>query len=246
MLDKMVSLVFVAAALITGSHCFTVTDRSDCTDIKANAIGYLPSNGRYLLLVGEGRRSRFAYCDMTTDDGGWTVIQKRVDAIQTFNMSWTQYENGFGDVTSSHWLGLKYIHSMTYGKRYVLRVEFTDWAGIKHYAEYDNFKVGGAGCNYTLESLGNFCGDCGDSLTAQLNSKFSTYDRDNDNNPIKSCSTLFKGAWWYKDCHSSNLNGEYKIGGPHATYADGINWATCGGYNYSYKTTVMMIRPYAF
>ena len=52
-------------------------------------------------------------------------------------------------------------------------------------------------------------GNCGDSLSYHNGVPFSTYDRDNDADR-RHCSTTFRGAWWYKACHYSNLNGEYR------------------------------------
>ena len=40
----------------------------------------------------------------------------------------------------------------------------------------------------------------------------------------------------------SNLNGRY-LGGPHESYANGINWHSGKGYNYSYKVSEMKVRP---
>ena len=85
-----------------------------------------------------------------------------------------------------------------------------------------------------------FIGNAGDSLNYQNGMKFSTRDVDNDKHNGK-CAQMFKGAWWYKDCHSSNLNGLY-LSGPHNSYADGVNWFAYKGHNYSLKTSEMKLR----
>ena len=73
---------------------------------------------------------------------------------------------------------------------------------------------------------------------------FSTKDSDNDV-IIGNCAVLFKGAWWYKTCHASNLNGLYHYGN-HTSYADGIIWKSWKGFRYSLKSTSMKIRPREF
>ena len=70
---------------------------------------------------------------------------------------------------------------------------------------------------------------------------FSTKDQDNDLQS-GSCAVKFKGAWWCKNCHTSNLNGQY-LGGRHDSYGDGINWKTFRGYYYSLKHSEMKLRP---
>ena len=71
--------------------------------------------------------------------------------------------------------------------------------------------------------------------------QFSTKDQDNDNWG-KSCAIKYEGAWWYKQCHWSNLNGQY-LGGQHDSVADGIYWFTFKGLHYSLKRAEMKIRP---
>ena len=70
--------------------------------------------------------------------------------------------------------------------------------------------------------------------------QFSTKDQDNDR-LSSSCAVKYKGAWWYNGCHGSNLNGQY-LGGPHVTYADGINWEAFRGHYYSLKHSEMKLR----
>lgn len=80
----------------------------------------------------------------------------------------------------------------------------------------------------------------GDSLSYHNNYTFSTKDQDNDSSP-QNCARQYLGAWWYHKCHLSNLNGHY-LGGPHNSFANGINWHTGRGYNYSYKVSEMKVR----
>lgn len=48
----------------------------------------------------------------------------------------------------------------------------------------------------------------GDSLSYHQGRPFSTKDRDNDI-AVTNCALSYKGAWWYKNCHRTNLNGKY-------------------------------------
>lgn len=72
--------------------------------------------------------------------------------------------------------------------------------------------------------------------------QFSTKDRDNDDTPSTHCAQWVLGAWWYANCHKSNLNGLY-LNGTNELYAKGINWKTWKGYYYSLKRAEMKMRP---
>ena len=52
-------------------------------------------------------------CDMETDKGGWIVIQRRVpNGRVNFYRGWKDYEEGFGDLDSEFWYGLRNIHCL--------------------------------------------------------------------------------------------------------------------------------------
>ena len=146
---------------------------------------------------------------MDTDGGGWTVFQRRQDGSQDFYLYWTDYENGFGDLSNEFWLGLAQMHRLTNSTtRTELRVDLEDFSSDTRYAQYTDFGIGDASSNYTLTVAG-YSGTAGDSLTFPHNNHpFTTRDRYNDNNG-GNCAQTFTGAWWYNACYASNLNGLY-------------------------------------
>ncbi|XP_053692609.1 ficolin-2-like [Sabethes cyaneus] len=181
------------------------------------------------------------FCDQEYEGGGWTVIQNRYDGSVYFYRGWDQYETGFGDVRGEFWLGLKKIHELTYAKPHELHVVMEDFDGKVVVAKYSRFLVGGPEEKYSLNSLGNYSGTAGDSLTPSLGMKFSALDADNDSHPPENCAVVYKGGWWYAACHASNLNGLY-LKGPQEVYATMMCWKSFRGYNYGLKRSRMMIR----
>ncbi|XP_037653257.1 ficolin-1-like isoform X2 [Choloepus didactylus] len=180
-------------------------------------------------------------CDMHTDGGGWTVFQRRIDGSVDFYQDWAAYKQGFGSQLGEFWLGNDNLHALTAQGSSELRVDLTDFQGNHQFAKYSLFKVENEAQKYRL-LLGSFVeGSAGDSLTSHNNNFFSTKDQDNDASS-SNCAERYEGAWWYKSCHSSNLNGRY-LGGPHESSANGVNWKSGKGHNYSYKTSEMKLRP---
>ncbi|XP_071177653.1 ryncolin-4-like [Mytilus edulis] len=150
------------------------------------------------------------YCEMDTEDGGWTVIQRRLDGSTNFYRGWTAYEEGFGNLTHNFWLGNAKIHKIVTTGNYQLRVDLEDFEGNTAWTKYTKFNIGDATTNYKLKVSGYFENStAGDSLTYHNGGMFSTYDRDNDI-AFLSCAVRYEGAWWYQRCHQSNLNGAYR------------------------------------
>ena len=177
------------------------------------------------------------FCDMDTDGGGWTVIQRRRDGSVDFYRGWTQYKNGFGSLTDEFWLGNDNIHRLTASRNTKLRVDVEDWSGNKAYAKYGSFRVDDENNKYRL-TVGSYSGTAGDSLAYHNGMFFTTKDRDNDKDS-GNCAQSYTGAWWYYGCHYSNLNGRY-IGNKQD--GKGIIWRQWKGNSLSMKRSTMMIR----
>ena len=53
------------------------------------------------------------YCDQTSNNGGWTVIQRRYDCSTDFYRNWNDYKYGFGELHREFWLGNDIIYLLT-------------------------------------------------------------------------------------------------------------------------------------
>lgn len=180
------------------------------------------------------------YCDQVTDGGGWTVFQRRQDGSVDFYRGWSDYETGFGNLDGEFWLGNENIHLLTAGHDNILRIELEDFGNSRKYAKYTNFMVGTKSSNYVL-ILDKYTGDAGDSLSVSNGQQFSTKDKDNDRSSSK-CAQGWKGAWWYKSCSSSNLNGLYRKGSYASNTATWYHFKTW----YSLKFIEMKFRENRF
>ncbi|XP_043236714.1 techylectin-5A-like [Amphibalanus amphitrite] len=224
------------AAQLNRAHLKPAPPR-DCSDLLAGS-----QSGIYLLRPGLGAAGEVpAYCDLDTDGGRWTVIQRRADIEprEDFYREWAAYKEGFGELDGEFWWGLDNMWTMTSprDRQYELRIDLEDFEGERRHAIYQNFRISSESDGYRLNVV-NYTGNASDGLAHHVGIRFHTKDRDN----FRGCAADYKGAWWYNNCHDSNLNGQY-LAGPHTTHADGVNWELWRGNKYSLKAASMKIRP---
>ncbi len=180
---------------------------------------------------------------METDGGGWTVFQRRKDGSVDFYRVWTDYAQGFGNLTGEFWLGLRKLHRITSLSRGAagneLRVDMEDFEGNTAYAKYGSFAIGDSTAKYIL-SVSGYSGTAGDSLAFHNGQLFSTKDQDHDTT-VEDCAEKYKGAWWYNICYNANLNGPYQMG-ELSSVGQGVIWYHWKGHYYSIKFTEMKVR----
>ncbi|KAJ7332180.1 hypothetical protein JRQ81_014360 [Phrynocephalus forsythii] len=213
----------------------------DCMEIHQAGLNL---SRVYTLHINNMTEPKKAFCDMETDGGGWTVIQHRVNGSVSFQKSWKEYKQGFGDPAGEHWLGNEAIHLLTNQGAYSLRVDLLDWGGQHALAQYEKFRLGGERQRYRL-FLKGYKGTAGQQSGLPLQGTgFSTRDADNDNCMCK-CAQMLSGGWWFDACGQSNLNGIYYPARHNLRKLNGIRWHYFQGPGYSLKSTRMMIRPSA-
>ncbi|MEE6528169.1 hypothetical protein FKM82_030167, partial [Ascaphus truei] len=74
---------------------------ADCEDV--HALG-AEADGVYVIYPSGPQGPVPVYCDMTTDGGKWTVIQRRFNGSLSFIRGWNDYKLGFGRADGEFWL----------------------------------------------------------------------------------------------------------------------------------------------
>ncbi|KAK1334045.1 hypothetical protein QTO34_005044 [Cnephaeus nilssonii] len=211
----------------------------DCLDVLLSGR---QEDGVYSVFPTHDPAGFQVYCDMRTDGGGWTVFQRREDGLR-------ELLPRLGGVPrrlrQAHGGALARLHALTAQAAYELHVDLEDFDNGTAYARYGRFGVGLRSVDpeddgYPL-TVADYSGTAGDSLLKHSGMRFTTKDRDGDHSD-NNCAAFYRGAWWYRNCHTSNLNGQY-LRGAHASYADGVEWSSWTGWQYSLKFSEMKIRP---
>ncbi|ALC39862.1 maker547 [Drosophila busckii] len=173
------------------AKCFAVpTEATSCLPFgKSNEIQRIRIPGTESFQV---------LCAAKIAGEGWTVILNKRQHTGSFYRTWYEYRNGFGDLQDDFFIGLQRLHLMTKFQPHELYVEIKDFWNTTSYASYSNFSIGNETEAYKLLTLGAFTGGK-DYFKTQLHMKFSTLNRDNDND-VRNCATIFQFGWWYNTC----------------------------------------------
>ena len=147
-------------AILNRFFFFLAIEPKSCSQLFQNGFN---CSGVYAINPDGGKPIQ-VFCDMTTDGGGWTVFQKRLDGSVDFYLNWESYKNGFGILSGEFWLGNDNLHRLTAADDVMLRVDLEDFEGNITYAEYRNFNVADEADKYQL-LIGGYKGTAGDSMT---------------------------------------------------------------------------------
>ena len=141
--DQQLNQLHIVADNIKQQQCYTtVTTCCGYNDLNSFTKPSAVHQMRYL--CGENWINIDVSCDSETADGGWTVIQRRVDGSVDFNRPWSDYEKGFGDLNGEFWYGLRTMNCLTQTSQWELRIDFEYENGTRSYLHYNEFKVGSA------------------------------------------------------------------------------------------------------
>ncbi|XP_048469935.1 angiopoietin-related protein 4-like [Rhincodon typus] len=224
------------------------------SSVEPKPADKLPADCHQLYLEGQrtanvykiqpiGSKPFEAFCQMT-EEGGWTVTQRRRDGSVDFDRLWQAYKDGFGNLTGEFWLGLEKLYTIVRQGGYLLRIELEDWENHTEYTEYP-FSLGSEATDYTMTLKSPVSGNLKNAISESSGLGFSTRDQDHDLKFNMSCAKHLTGGWWFTTCGQANLNGKYFTSKPRQRHERkrGIFWKPWKGRNYPLKTTTMMIRP---
>ena len=185
------------------THPFTAPITS-CCDLRIFPPDRVPT-GVYKMSMGTFVTAN-VYCNMTTDGGGWIVIQRnRINSQLSFDKNWREYEEGFGDLNKDFWAGLKLMHTLTLSGHWEMRVDYQLFNKTWSYLHYNQFSVGSASDEYRL-TVGGFTGVGRDMFAYHNRWRFSTVDNDNDRASSLNCADYHKSGWWFNYCVHISIN----------------------------------------
>ena len=126
-----------------------------CNEVRKHGRS---ESGYYSLHLGRPRVAK-VYCDLSSSDGPWTVIQRRIYSTPPTDYAsktWENYRDGFGESEANFWLGNNYIHELTkIPQRLKITLHTADFNIYE--AIYEDFTIGDEASKFVL-SFGAYSG----------------------------------------------------------------------------------------
>uniref|UniRef100_A0A8C9BJ66 Ficolin 3 n=1 Tax=Phocoena sinus TaxID=42100 RepID=A0A8C9BJ66_PHOSS len=184
----------------------------------------------YNLCLPEGRAFP-VFCDVDITNGG---LAGERDGSVDFFCSWSFYKAGLGSQESEFWLDNENLPQLTLQSTWELRVEVEDFKGNRTFAHCG----ASLGRQVTTQLvLGRFSE--GTAASTHGRKPFTTYDTNHDTSE-SSCEVTVRGAWCFRSCYQSNLNGRHWMSEATAHNYD-IDWASDCGVGHPYHRVHIML-----
>ena len=142
----------------------------------------------------------------------------------------------------NNWLGNDMLHDITRSGSYDLYVIAKDFNDENQYKRFGGFTIGSEATKYRFHYESVCPGYSPHNLfVLSLIMKFSTADQDNDTHATLNCAESFKGGWWFTECHSDHMNGQYSYTAE-CPYATGLHWHSWQNGYKCLKETMLLIK----
>lgn len=213
------------------------TASTSCAALLAARPGI--ASGAYWLKPATSGDAFRAYCDMTNEGGGWTLVWSNLRGSRGKPFTDLQYKSAINTLPRSVGVVGADLEA------------FMVYTGLKHWAalgpggqwRYDWAPDYGSAisqryvCPYLFSNLANYqitfnTPSCTQPIgtvvpglvVSQNNAKFTAYDVDNDADGTNNCASLYTGApWWYTNCWNGSIVGGGELSGQ--GYYNGAYWA---------------------
>ncbi|PIK58525.1 hypothetical protein BSL78_04549 [Apostichopus japonicus] len=147
----------------------------DCRDVKSQC-STSNSSGVYIIKPDGFEEPFEVYCNNDVGGGGWTVIQRRDSSSVNFNRSWSQYQHGFGFLSTDFWLGNEKLSYLTNQADYELRVDIELSNGASFFTTYSGFRITDEWGQYQITHVGGIESNAETSIaTCPTNMIYGTY-----------------------------------------------------------------------